>query len=67
MVHWLHQLGIFYLNQIADQENTTIWSHSWKSVDQIGLELPFSNDWTCYIQSLHIVHVHILDKEDDLI
>jgi hypothetical protein len=67
MVHQLNENGFFFLSQIVDPERSSIWAQEWKGYGKVGLEDHFSEEWGRYIRALQSAHIHISDKEDELV
>jgi hypothetical protein len=52
LIDRLHELGDFHLNQIVDEQKTTIWSQGWKDTQVMILDERLSVHWSAYIKSL---------------
>jgi hypothetical protein len=63
----LHERGIFHLNQIADEQQTSIWSQGWKDAQALNLDDHLTVPWNAYIKALKIGHIRIKDQEDELV
>jgi hypothetical protein len=67
LIDRLHEMGFFHLNQIADEQQTTIWRQGWKDAQALNLEEQLSVHWSAYIRSLQLSHIKIKDQDDELI
>jgi hypothetical protein len=67
LIERLHLQGVYYLSQIVDPTQTTIWSQGWLTVDHFGLEGDMAESWRAYINGLKTYHVRITIREDELI
>jgi hypothetical protein len=67
LIDSLHERGFFHLNQIADEQQTSIWSQGWKDAQALNLEDHFTIPWNDYIWALKISHIRIKYQEDELL
>jgi hypothetical protein len=47
--------------------HSSIWAQEWKTGDQVGLDDQFIEVWENYTRSLKNAHIHITEKEDELV
>lgn len=57
LIRQLHANRLYYINHIADQVRTTIWSQEWKDYKQAGLDKAFSVQCTAYTRALKAAHI----------
>jgi hypothetical protein len=63
----LHERGFFHLNQIVDDQQTSIWNQGWQDAQAMNLEEHFIVPWNEYIRALKLIHIRINDQEDELL
>jgi hypothetical protein len=63
----LQQQVIFYLSQVGDPVNTSIWAQEWKSHHELGLDDGFEASWASYTRALKLAHIRLKDQEDELV
>lgn len=66
LIELLNNRGLFTLNQIVDQESSSLWRQAWLKGDVLQLEERWLGEWENFISNLQNSNIRILDKRDGL-
>jgi hypothetical protein len=59
--------GYYYLAQVVDPLNTTLWQQGWKNGRTLGLNEPEALLWDRYLRALRRENIRLSEREDELI
>lgn len=66
LVEHLNNRGFFFLCQISDPVNSSIWRQEWLSRDFLALEGRWQEEWRAFHASLLNSHIRINNEPDEL-
>eukprot|EP00253_Pinus_taeda_P010579 PITA_10579 len=67
LTNHLDSMRIQGLNQIANPGQSTIWGQAWKSIEELGIDPRWRDEWRRFIQELKRSNVRIQDRPDQLV